>query len=62
VSAPTSDESRNGIFARHNARRYDEAIDQGRHTVALDSNFFLGHLRLGQAYVGKNSMSWASRN
>jgi TolB-like protein/Tfp pilus assembly protein PilF len=39
--------------AFNDAHRYDQAIEQGRHTVALDSNFALGHLRLGQAYVGK---------
>jgi len=39
--------------AFNDARRYDEAIEQGLHTIALDSNFPSGHVRLGQAYVGK---------
>ena len=46
------DEGQTTPVARHHALVF-EAIEQGRHTVTLDSNFALGHLRLGQAYLGK---------
>jgi tetratricopeptide (TPR) repeat protein len=33
------------------ARQYDHAIEQGRNTVELDSNFPAAHLLLGETYV-----------
>jgi tetratricopeptide (TPR) repeat protein len=37
----------------------DEAIEQGRKTVAMDPNFAIGHYELGQAFVQKRSYNEA---
>jgi eukaryotic-like serine/threonine-protein kinase len=43
------------------SRRYDEAIDQLRKTIDLDSNYFLAHVVLGAASEEKGQMSEAIR-
>ena len=35
------------------ARRYDLAVEQGRKTLEIDSNFGVAHSNLGRAYVQK---------
>jgi len=35
------------------ARRYDEAIEQGRKTIDLDPNYAMAHAYLGQAFIQK---------
>jgi hypothetical protein len=37
------------------ARKYEAAIEQGRNTVELDSNFAAAHLLLGESYVQDES-------
>ena len=43
----------NAGFVLYAARRYDEAVEQGRKTVDLDSTFALARNRLGLAYEQK---------
>jgi len=47
--------------ALHSARRYDEAIEQLRKTLDMDSNFAEAHFHLALAYEGKKSYDDAIR-
>ena len=37
------------------AHRYDEAMEQSRKTIDMDSNFAVGHYELGQVFVQKHA-------
>lgn len=61
-------------LALHFARRYDEAIGEGRKALEMDPNFAAGHRRLGLAFEQKamytdlrspapsSTLAWATKS